>query len=65
MTITDLYGKEINVTDLPAAISQAAFMKECSHEPPLPEVDKMLQTYWRDIYEKLLVLKEQQEGEAK
>ena len=59
MKITDKNGQEIEVTDLPAALAQAAFFKDCHHVPPEPVADKRQQAYWMDIYQKLIDLKNQ------
>jgi len=59
MKITDKNGQEIEVTDLAAALEQAAFFKDCHHVPPEPVADKRQQAYWMDIYQKLIVLKNQ------
>lgn len=60
MKITDINGQAIEVTDLNAAIEQAAVYKDCHHEPPEPIADSRRQAYWTDIYEKLIQLKVQQ-----
>lgn len=61
MKVIDLYGKEIDVTDLEKAIEQTDWFKDAHHEPPI-ESDKERQAYWRDMHEKLIKLKEQQYG---
>jgi len=63
MKITDLNGQEITVTDLKAAIAQAAAYKEYQHEPPVPIADKRQQAYWTDIYNKLIQLQKQHSDE--
>lgn len=60
MKITDINGQAIEVTDLNAAIEQAAGYKDCHHEPPEPVADCRQQAYWTDIYEKLIQLRELQ-----
>ncbi len=58
MKIIDLNGFQIVVDDLEKAIEQAGNFKDMHHVPP-HENYKYRQHYWRDIYEKLLKLKEQ------
>lgn len=56
MTITDLNGFPIEVTDLEKAIEQAEYFKDCEHVPPMPS-DRERQKYWGDMYVKLLEAK--------
>ena len=56
MKIMDLNGEQIEVTDLTAAIEQAAYFKNCYHIPPQPIADSRQQAYWSDIYNKLIAL---------
>lgn len=63
MKITDLNGQEITVTDLNAAIAQAADFKDCRHDPPEPIADSRQQTYWTDIYHKLIQLQKKHSDE--
>lgn len=59
MKITDNEGREIIVTDLPAAIEQADFFKGLAYEEQTPEAiaaSNERQTYWNDIHQKLLKL---------
>lgn len=57
MYIFDRDGKQINITDLAAAIQQAGEYKEFRHlDPAFAETDQRLQTYWSDIHSKLLAL---------
>lgn len=56
MKITDINGCEITVTDLDQAIEKAEYFKDCEHIPPVPS-DKERQAYWRDMYNKLIALK--------
>ena len=60
MKVTDLNGCDLVVTDLEKAIAQAENFKDLHHIPPV-ESDKQRQKYWRDLHEKLLKLKEQQD----
>ena len=60
MKVTDMHGQAIEVTDLNAAIEQAAGYKDSHHDPPKPIADSRQQAYWTDIYEKLIQLREQQ-----
>ncbi len=56
MTVTDLYGVKIRVTDLPAAIRQAKEFKGYTCvDHPMPERQK----YWTDLYQKLLELQQE------
>lgn len=63
MKITDLNGQHIEVTDLTAALEQAAYFKDCYHEPPDPVADKRQQAYWTDIYNKLMALQTKSDEE--
>lgn len=56
MKIIDINGFEIEVTHLNKAIRQAKDLKDLHHVPSLPS-DKERQEYWKDLYEKLLVVK--------
>ncbi|MCR8557370.1 hypothetical protein KXD93_06940 [Mucilaginibacter sp. BJC16-A38] len=55
MNITDLNGKEIIVTDLPIAIMQADDYRHYRVSHPA-EHDLYLYKYWKDVYQKLLLL---------
>lgn len=58
MTIYDLNGKPIEITDLDTAIELAEAYKEYHHQDEqYYEMDKRLHEYWSDIYKKLLELK--------
>jgi hypothetical protein len=59
MKITDIDGCELTITNLDNAIEQAAYFKDCHHIPPIAS-DKRRKAYWRDIYQKLLILKSKQ-----
>lgn len=61
--ITDVKGCRIEVTDLDKAIEQAEYFKDAHHIPPV-ESDKERQAYWRDIYEKLLQLKSEENEQS-
>lgn len=59
MKITDTTGREITVTNLPAAISEAEFFKDLGYEEQTPEAiaaTKERQAYWTDLHNKLLQL---------
>ena len=56
MKISDLFGCTITVTDLDAAIKQAAYFKDCHHVPYVSS-DNIRQEYWKDMYVKLQELK--------
>lgn len=58
MKITDLNGYQIEITDPDTAIEQAESFKDYHHIPPV-ESDGKKQAYWRDMYYKLLELKQQ------
>jgi hypothetical protein len=55
MTITDLNGKEITVTDLRLAILQADDYRHYRVNEP-SEYQLYLYKYWEDVYQKLLLL---------
>lgn len=58
MKITDLYGCEIEVTDLKEAIKIAKRNTGYSHEDKsISEFDKRQNAYWTDIHEKLTAIK--------
>jgi hypothetical protein len=59
MNVTDLNGTEITVTDIKAAIKQAAAFKTYRHQSLSPAQlagDGKLQEYWADMHAKLLQL---------
>ncbi|MBT2621945.1 3-isopropylmalate dehydratase [Chryseobacterium sp. ISL-6] len=56
MKVTDLNGKQLEVTNLKEAIRQARDFKDLQHTPSIP-TDGERQNYWKDLYEKLLKLK--------
>jgi hypothetical protein len=60
MSITDLEGREITVTDLHAAIKQAKIFKCMAYVEQTPAAiaaTKERQNYWTDFYQKLLQLR--------
>lgn len=60
MTVTDLYGKELFITDLQKAINQAEKFKEYRHaDNTYQNIDKERSAYWSDLYNKLCELKNQ------
>lgn len=62
MNIKDNNGQVITVTDLTAAITQAALFKGFEHvnaTPEQQEADAKRKAYWADIHNKLLQLKNQ------
>ena len=66
MKITDLNGCEINVTNLDEAIRITAEYKEYEHiNDGFSELDKRLNRYWTDMYEKLLKLKSKQNEQSR
>ena len=61
MEIKDLQGMTIKVTDLEGSIAQAEEFMDYHHidkEESLQRFDETRRAYWKDIYEKLLQLKE-------
>jgi hypothetical protein len=57
MQITDINDQQITVTDLPAAIKQAALFKQYRHKDvEFSKRDNELEIYWTDTYTKLLKL---------
>jgi hypothetical protein len=60
MKIIDLNGKVIEIENLDLAIMQADDYRHWQHtDPAFKELDKKQQTYWNDIYEKLLKLRQE------
>ncbi len=58
MYLTDLNGKQIEITDLEAAIEQADDYRHWHHtDVAYAELDRRLQAYWQHIYEQILTLK--------
>jgi hypothetical protein len=55
MTIIDLDGKDITVTDLQLAILQADDYRHYRVDEP-SEYQVYLYKYWEDVYQKLLLL---------
>ncbi|MBO6186724.1 MAG: hypothetical protein J6O88_18895 [Chryseobacterium sp.] len=61
MNITDLNGLEIEITNLDEAIRITEQYKKYEHlDKGFSELDKRLNKYWTDMYEKLLKIKEKQ-----
>jgi hypothetical protein len=59
MTVTDLNGCDIEVTDLDEAIGITAQYKDYRHEDKsYSELDKRQKAYWTDMYKKLTAIKE-------
>ena len=59
MTVTDLYGTELTVTDLEKAIANTALYKGFKHRNATAAqsvTDNELRAYWTDMHEKLLQL---------
>lgn len=62
MIIKDLNGCTIEVTDLDKAIQITRRYKRYEHENKgFSELDRKLNQYWTDKYEKLLKIKSQKE----
>jgi hypothetical protein len=59
MTIIDLNGHEIEVTDLQLALMQADDYRHYRLTNPTI-LSQKLQTYWEDFYQKLLQLQQEQ-----
>ena len=60
LVIIDLNGKRIEITDIDKAIAQADNFRHMTHtDPQYKELDKELNTYWEDIYTKLIARKEE------
>lgn len=61
MTIRDLHGNNIEVTNLEKAIEQAENLKDYEHEDTsFADFDARQKAYWTDMYNKLLKLKKDQ-----
>lgn len=57
MKITDINGFDIEIDDLQLAIMQADDYRHMKHfDPALQAADAKRQTYWEDIYQKLIQL---------
>lgn len=66
MKVTDLNGCEINVTNLDEAIRITAEYKQYEHiNDGFSELDKRLNNYWTDMYEKLIKLKSKQNEQSR
>ena len=66
MKVTDLNGCEIKVTNLDEAIRITAEYKEYEHiNDGFSELDKRLNRYWTDMYEKLSKLKSKQNEQSR
>ncbi|WP_345947715.1 hypothetical protein ABDD95_12735 [Mucilaginibacter sp. PAMB04274] len=60
MQITDNTGKVIEVENLDLALMQADDYRHFRHfDTAFAETDQKSQIYWQDIYDKLLLLKEE------
>jgi len=57
MKITDIDGREVEVTNLDLLIMQADDYRHYRHsDPAFTEADKRLQAYWENIYQQLVLL---------
>ena len=66
MKITDLNGCQIKVTNLDEAIRITAEYKQYEHiNDGFSELDKRLNNYWTDMYEKLIKLKSKQNEQSR
>ena len=66
MKVTDLNGCQIKVTNLDEAIRVTAEYKEYEHiNDGFSDLDKRLNRYWTDMYEKLLKLKSKQNEQSR
>ena len=58
MTITDIEGEVIEVTNLHDAIEQATLFTNIKHtDKAFAKTDKYLKSYWSDILKKLKTLR--------
>lgn len=61
MKITDLDGKLMQVIDLDLALLQADDFRHYKHtDKKFAQLDRELNAYWKDVYQKLLKLKTEQ-----
>lgn len=59
MTLTDLNGNTVTITDLAQALKQAAEYKDYSHvNKGFEKLDKARNAYWADICNKLSALQQ-------
>ena len=66
MKIIDINGCTIEIADLNKAIQITKRYKQYEHENNgFSELDKKLNRYWTDIYEKLIKIKSQKEEKSK
>ena len=66
MKVTDLNGCQIKVTNLDEAIRITAEYKAYEHiNDGFSELDKRLNNYWTDMYEKLIKLKSKQNEQSR
>ncbi|MCQ4139541.1 hypothetical protein [Chryseobacterium sp. EO14] len=66
MKVTDLNGCEIKVTNLDEAIRITAEYKEYEHiNDGFSDLDKRLNNYWTDMYEKLQKIKLKQNEQSR
>ena len=66
MKIKDLNGYTIEITNLNEAIQITRRYKRYEHENKgFSELNKKLNQYWTDMYEKLLKIKSQKEEKSK
>jgi hypothetical protein len=60
MEITDRNGQVITIDDLQLALLQADDFRHYRHsDAAFAEKDELLATYWEDIYQKLLLLEQE------
>lgn len=66
MKVRDLNGCQIEVTNLDEAIKITAEYKEYEHvNKGFSELDKKLNSYWTDLYNKLSLLKQKETSTKK
>ena len=66
MKIIDINGCTIEIADLNKAIQITKQYKQYEHENKgFSKLDKKLNQYWTDLYEKLLKIKSQKEEKSK
>ncbi|QJD94358.1 hypothetical protein HH214_08895 [Mucilaginibacter robiniae] len=62
LTITDLHGQTIEITDLQLALLQADDYRHYRRlDAAYEEEDEQLQVYWEDVYQKLTALRGREE----
>ena len=61
MSIVDINGERIDVTNLDEAIKQAVMFSNLKHDDKrFEKTDKFLNNYWQDVLDKLKALRNKQ-----